>query len=215
MADEPQPGPDRQAVGTYLGAATGAGAGAITGAQLTAATGPGIAIGAGFGALFGGLSGLGQDMLEEDQLRRFEEQHELRQRLWAQEILAEHYARRLALHPSRDIFPADVFFEADSSSLRPESAVLIREIARYTKTRVPWSRIVIAAYSTANTLESTYAQHITDRRAKEIATQFIRAGIEPRRLLTQSVTLSEPIVVDPNDSYGRYRQAIEIVALDY
>ena len=67
---DPVPGPDKQSIGTFGGAATGAGAGAVIGAQLTAATGPGAWVGAGFGALFGMFSGLGLDLLEEDQINR-------------------------------------------------------------------------------------------------------------------------------------------------
>ena len=102
---EPVPGPDKQAVGTWTGAATGAGAGAVVGAQVTAAAGPGAWIGAGFGAVFGMFSGLGIDLLEEDQINRQIQEQEMRELSWVHEVLAEHYARRMELHPNRDIFP--------------------------------------------------------------------------------------------------------------
>ncbi len=215
FSDEPIPGPDKQAVGTAKGLATGMGAGAIIGAEISAGTGPGAVLGAGFGALFGMFSGLGIDLLEEDQLRRQDEQNYLRQVAWVQEVLSEHYTRRLELHPNRDIYPADWFFESDTSTLKPESKVLVREIAYLTRRRMPWSRIVVAAYNTSRDPESQYANYLTNKRAEEIALQFVKYGIEPRRVSTKSVITDEPLLIDPYDSVSRYRQAIEIIPLDF
>ncbi|MCB0358465.1 MAG: hypothetical protein KDD44_02485 [Bdellovibrionales bacterium] len=211
----PVPGPDKQAAGTIYGASLGAGAGAVTGAQLGSNLGPGAWIGAGLGGAYGMMSGLGVDLLEEDQLRREEEAARAEELLWVQHILAEHYERRLELHPNRDIYPADLFFRADEVTLTESSALLAREIARLTKRRMPWSRIVVAAYVTARDRDSDYASYLTQRRAEELAREFVRAGLEARRIAAQSVVLSEPILVDPYDRPDRYRQAIEIIALDY
>lgn len=214
MPAEPEPGPDKQAIGTYYGAALGATSGAVTGFQVASAAGPGAWVGAGFGSIFGMLSGLGMDSLEDDELARAEEAERLRCKLWTQEVLAEQYARRLELHPSRDIWPADVFFQPDSVKLRPEARLLLQEIGQKTKSRVPWSRIVVLAYVTSRDEESTYANYLTERRAQAIALQLVRAGLNPERLSTKSVTLPEPLVLDPHDSPNRYRQAIEFLALD-
>jgi len=160
------------------------------------------------------FTGLGFDMLEEDEIRRAAEEQRLREVAWVQEVLEEHYARRLELHPTRDIFPADWFFDADSSQLKPSAVVLARELGSLTQQRMPWSRIVVAAYVTTKDKESAYAQYVTKRRAQEIALQFVKAGMEPRRVLTQGIAVPEPILVDPEDSPNRYRQAIEIIPLD-
>lgn len=212
---EPRPGPDKQFTGTFYGALAGAGAGAVTGFETTAAAGPGAWIGAGFGGVFGMLSGLGVDLLEEDELRRADEQQYLREVAWVHEILSEHYARRMELHPNRDIYPADWFFESDSSSLKPEAELLVREIAHFTRRRMPWSRIMVAAYVTSRDSESSYATYVTQRRAEAIATGFVRAGMEARRVRARGITLQEPLLLDPDDYPGRYRQAIEIIPLDY
>ncbi len=212
---EPTPGPDKGGAGFLSGAALGAGSGAIIGAQVSAATGPGAWLGAGFGALNGLFKGLGIDALEEDQLRRLEEEQKLREIAWATEVLEEHYQRRLELHPNRDIFPADLFFDQDSSKLKPHSLPLISELAQLTRRRMPWSRIVIATYSTASDPNSTYAKHINQTRAAELAREFVHSGIEARRIATKAQTLPEPILIDPFDSPARYRQAVEIVLLDY
>lgn len=214
-ANNPVPGEDKQFAGTVYGAALGAGSGAIVGSNLALATGPGVLAGAGLGAVAGMLHGMGIDILEEDQIRRKEEERVLRETSWAQEILAEHYRRRLELTPNRDIFPADLFFEGDGTVVKKDSKVLLWHIAQMTRYRMPWSRIIVAAYSTAHDQESSYARHLNEARAKEIATYFIRGGIEPRRISFRPVTLREPILIDPDDSEDRYRQAIEIIAVDY
>lgn len=214
-AQAPLPGPDKQGAGTVYGAMAGAGAGAVYGAQVSAGAGPGAAVGAGFGALYGMATGIGIDALEEDQLRRESELVEAREQSWVQSILAEHYERRLELHPNRDIFPADLFFVGDEVRLRPDARVLVHEIARLQKKRMPWSRLIIASYVTASDEASDYAKFLNRERSGEIATEFVRAGIEPRRIQTRSVTVPEPVLIDPQDSPQRYRQAIEIIPLDY
>ncbi len=210
----PSPGPDKQAVGTWYGAMLGAGSGAVTGFQLSVGAGPGAAVGASLGAVWGMLSGLGIDMLEEDQFRRTRETEIARERAWVQEVLAEHYSRRLELHPSRDIYPADWFFNGDDVNLTPYGRILVTELAHMTKTRMPWSRIVIATYVTSSDKTAAYPTFLTKRRAETIAHEFIRSGIEPRRVLTQPVVLDDPILVDPDDTPGRYRQAVEIIPVD-
>lgn len=214
MERGPKPGPDKQMTGTLYGAALGAGSGAVYGAQISAGTGPGVMVGAAAGATFGMISGLSQDLLEEDQIRRRDEIQRAEELTWAQEILSEHFQRRLELHPNRDIFPADLFFEADSVLLRGDAEILVSEIARLTHTRMPWSRIVVASYITSADPDSAYARFLTERRAEEIATAFVRSGVEARRVVTQAVTLPEPLLIDPYDKPDRYRQAIEVILVD-
>ena len=211
---DPVPGPDKQAVGTYGGAAVGAVSGAVIEKQIYGSITEGAWLGAAFGAIYGLFSGLGVDLLEEDQIRRFQELQRAKEMIWVQQVLAEHYARRLELHPNRDIFPADWFFDSDHSDLRPEAVILAQEIAHLAQKRAPWSRLVIAAYVSTPNADSPYAQYLSKKRAQEIAVQFVRAGVEPRRVLTEALTLPEPVLVDPDDHPDRYRQAIEIIAID-
>lgn len=214
FTSDPVPGPDKQSVGTFAGAALGAGSGAVTGAQVGAGAGPGAWVGAAFGAVYGMFKGLGVDLLEEDQIRRLIEEQHLRELALAQRMLAEHYSRRLELHPGRDIFPADWFFEDDSSMLKPEAKILARELGALTKQRMPWSRIAVISYVSVKDKESSYADFLTKKRAAEIAVEFINAGVEPRRLLAQGAILDQTVLIDPYDARDRYRQAIEIVAVD-
>ncbi len=214
LANNPVPGPDKQGTGGIYGAMIGAGSGAVTGAQLGAGTGPGAVVGAGLGAVWGAVTGLGTDLLEEDQLRRQEELQRTRELAWVQEVLNDHYKRRLELHPSRDIFPADLFFEADDTKLKGSSVLLVQEIASMMKRRMPWSRLAIVSYSTSSEPQNSYSSFLTEKRANEIATQFIKAGVEPRRVTWKGKVVSDPILLDPYDKPNRYRQAVEIVTLD-
>lgn len=213
FSSEPLPGPDKQASGTLLGAAVGAGAGAVTGAQVAAATGPGAWIGAGFGAVYGMLKGIGLDIIEEEQLAQEAELELLKERAWAQAVLSEHYARKTQMHPDRDIFPADWFFESDKCELKYEAYALVDEIAKLQEVRKPWSRIVVAVYNKAPK-SSEYSEHLATKRAKAVAVQMVRGGIEPRRLLAKGISISQPVLIDPEDRDDRYNQAVEIIALD-
>jgi len=208
------PGPDKQFGGTLEGAALGAGSGAITGFHVSAAAGPGAAIGAGFGAVVGGIQGIMADQEEEAMLALAAESRGERERARVHEILNEHYQRRLELHPTRDIYPADLFFDGDEVTLRPGAEALIDEIARLNKRRLPWSRLAIASYAKSISKDSDFARHLNERRSRAIGDRFVRAGIEPRRVVTRAVVLDQPFLIDPHDKISRYNQAIEIIPLD-
>jgi outer membrane protein OmpA-like peptidoglycan-associated protein len=210
----PYHGPDKQFSGTLAGAATGAGAGAVTGAQLGSATGPGAAIGAGFGAVVGGIKGFTQDQIDESLLQLANETSKERRVSVAQEVLADHYARRLELHPTRDIFPADIFFRGDESTLRPGADAIVQELARMNKDRVAWSRLVVACYIKSTEETSVHAQTLAERRSKQIINELTHYGIEPRRLVGRAVVVPAPVLLDPNDDPLRYSQAVELVAID-
>jgi len=213
-APHPYPGPDKQFEGTLQGAMSGAGAGAVTGFQVGAGAGPGAALGAGIGAIAGGLQGLAQDRIDDDLLGLSAKAREERERAYAQEILSEHYKRRAELHPTRDIFPADLFFIGDEVKLRPGAGAIIKEIARMNKERLPWSRLVVAAYVKANSPDSAFAWHLAQRRSRELCDCLIREGLEPRRVQTRAVVIKEPVLIDPHDRPDRYNQAIEIIPID-
>ena len=207
-------GPDKQFAGSLQGAATGAGAGAVTGFQVGALTGPAAAIGAGFGAVAGGIQGAIQDDTEMQMLELAAQTKEQREISWAQEILNDQYKRRLELHPSREIYPADLFFSGDSPKVRRGAEPVIRELARMNKQRLPWSRLVIASYVRSAGEGSPYSRELSEHRAREIINQLVHAGLEPRRLVARGVVVDAPVLIDPNDDPMRYNQAIEIIALD-
>ena len=211
---QPLPGPDKQVTSAFRGAATGAGAGAVIGAQVAAAAGPGAAVGAGLGAVAGGIEGFLDDQQEEVALQIQHDTAVERQRALAHEIIRDHFKKRLELHPTRDIFPADIFFYGDESKLKPSATMLVRELGRLNKERLPWSRLVVVAYAMAQDGKSEYAQGLADRRAREICDHMTHYGIEPRRLAARGVVLPEPILIDPSDRPERYAQAVELIAVD-
>jgi outer membrane protein OmpA-like peptidoglycan-associated protein len=198
-----------------VGALEGAGAGAVMGFQMGVATGPGAAIGAGFGAAAGMIHGVIKDQFEETELETAARLRDATRRTQAQQALASHYRRRMALHPSRDIYPADMFFSGDSAKMCPRGVGMIQEIAQLNEYRLPYSRLVVAAYakSTGNA-DTSYVQYLTDKRSREVVNQLIQAGVEPRRLETRSVIMDGPLVLDPKDDPTRYNQAIEIIPID-
>lgn len=208
------PGPDKQASHQGIGILEGAGAGAITGVQVGAGAGPGVAVGVGFGAIAGAIQGFMKDSEEEQEIKTTREINDMKGRVKAQEILAQHYKQRMEMHPGRDIYPADLFFHGDSAKMCASGVALVKEIARLNEHRLPYSRLVIASYAKAIGSDSSYASHLTERRSREFVNQLVRAGIEPRRLETRAVVVDAPVLLDPLDDPTRYNQAIEIIAVD-
>lgn len=212
---QPVEGPDKAFSSLSFGALEGAGAGAVMGFQMSAATGPGAAIGAGFGAAAGMIHGVVKDQYEEVEIENAKKLRDATRTAAAQEALADHFKRRMALHPARDIYPADLFFSGDSAKMCPRGVGIVREIARLNQYRLPYSRLVVAAYAkSVGAPDTSYVQHLTDRRSREFVNQLIQAGLEPRRLETRSVIMDAPLVLDPKDDPTRYNQAIEIIPID-
>lgn len=207
-------GPDKQFVGTVAGAASGAGSGAVTGFQIGSGVGPGALVGAGLGAVAGGIEGALSDASEEQikQLQQLTDREG--EAAWVHSVLARHYQRRLELHPSRDIYPADLFFRGDETQLSQGGKALVRELARLNKERLGWSRLAVAAYVRAADPESAYARHLAERRSREISDLLVMEGIEPRRIETRAVIMKGPLVLDPDDRPERYSQAVELIPVD-
>lgn len=208
----PLPGPDQQFLGTIEGAATGAGAGAVTGAQLSAGTGPGALVGAGIGAVAGTVHGIMEDRAEADFLALQRDVEFEKERLYAQRVLKEQYERRLELHPTREIYPADIFFTADEDHLSAEGELIVSELSRINRDRAPWSRIIVVSYVKSRNKELEFAKRLAEKRAREIVYMLVRSGMEPRRLLGRGILIDAPVLLDPSDEYDRYNQAIEIIA---
>jgi outer membrane protein OmpA-like peptidoglycan-associated protein len=212
-------GPDKQGGGTLQGAASGAITGGITGAQLSSTTGPGIFIGAGLGSIAGAAQGMVADSLEEDQRalgKRIYSEAEISK---AQNMLAEHYSRRLEIFPTRDIYPADYFFNSDERELNNVSEALVKELTVLNKNRMPWSRLRIVNYiksqdSTAGERTDAYATQLALDRSKALMNEFIKNGIDPRRIEAKAMIIDMPLVLDPKDHPARYNQAVEITPVD-
>lgn len=209
-----QSGPDKRVDGMARGIVEGAGTGAITGFQLGASTGPGAAVGAGLGAVAGGIRGAVRDGAEE-QLVALNKELQIEQgRSDVQALLVDEYKRRLKLHPTREIYAADLFFDNDSAVLRPAAEALVRELAGSNKDRLPWSRLGIRVYNRSGDQPNKFAEELAMNRAKAISDGLVRYGVEPRRIEATGALVTEPIVVDSKDDPLRYNQAVEILMLD-
>ncbi len=211
---KPQPGPDKQFAGGLQGAVTGAGAGAVTGFQVGSGTGPGAVVGAGLGFVAGGIQGAVDDRSEDDLLKLAAATRMERERAMVHEVLEDQYRRRVELHPTREIYPADLFFVGDEGKLRPGAQALIKELAGLNKRRLAWSRLAVIAYAKSADQENEFAQHLVQLRSREIVDELVRQGLEPRRLEARGILIKAELLRDPNDNPGRYNQAIEIVPLD-
>ena len=54
----------------------------------------------------------------------------------------------------------------------------------------------------------------SQKRAIQMGDEFIRNGIEARRIETRPIIVSTPILIDPEDKPSRYAQAIELIPVD-
>ncbi|MBL7661702.1 OmpA family protein [bacterium] len=211
----PVPGPDKQGAGTLYGAMVGAGSGAVIGAQVGATTTSSVLVGGSFGAALGAMHGAAQDLNEDEQLRFDAEASQTKEVLYAQQVLSQQLERRMRLHPNRDIYPADVFFDAGDVKLKCGADSLVKEITSLSRGRFPWSRLVVASYVTSANPKSDYAKYLAKKRGEAIATQIIRSGIDPKRVAVQPITMKDPLVFDPEDNDPmRYYEAVEIVLPD-
>jgi len=211
---KPIPGRDKQGAGLVSGALMGAGSGIITGAQFGASVGPGAFIGMGFGALWGSLQGLGLDLLEDEDFRILLEVAKTDDEVLAQYTLLEHIEIKSELHPGRDIFPADIFFENGDVKLSRNGAAVARLVTGILSRRSPSSRLEITSYIVSRDKKSTYAKFLGKKRNNAIGITLVGAGIEPRRLVFKTVVVDNPIVIDKYDSRNRYAQALEFALMD-
>jgi hypothetical protein len=207
-------GSDQKAKGTVAGALTGAGAGAVTGFQVGAGTGPGALVGAGLGMVAGGIKGAVVDA-EEVRLAALRHQAgELQRRATGQELLRQHFKQRHKLHPARDLYPAEVFFRGFSTELCDSGRFVIEELARLSQDHLAWSRLSIISYVVSADEKSTYANHLAAERAKAIGNEFVKEGIDPRRIYAQALVVPAPLVQTEDSSQGDYNQVIEFSLVD-
>jgi outer membrane protein OmpA-like peptidoglycan-associated protein len=157
-----------------------------------------------------------QDSLEHEAKLIADQTASEEERARAHKILAQHFDRRLRLHPTRDIYPADLFFYADTTKVRPEALGIVNELAVLNKDRLPWSRLVVACYVKSRDPKATndYGRQLAEHRAEALSNQLVRRGIDPRRIEARAVLIDEPLVSDESDDPLRYAQAVEIIPFD-
>ena len=167
------------AIGTGVGAAVGAGLGQAIGGNTESTL-----IGAGIGAAVGGLAGW--------QIGEYMD----RQEAELQQAFANSEAA--AISREQDVltatFKGDVFFDFDSSVLKPGA---YREIDRTAGVlnRYPQTNILVEGHTDSKGSES-YNQQLSERRAQAVRDALVSRGVDSRRLRVIGYGESQPISSD-------------------
>lgn len=174
------------------GAAVGAGVGAAAGAGLGQAIGgntESTLIGAGIGAALGGLAGW--------QIGEYMD----RQEAELQQAFADSEAA--AISREQDVltatFKGDVFFDFDSSTLKPGA---YREIDRTANVlnRYPQTTILVEGHTDSRGAEA-YNQQLSERRAQSVRDALVNRGVDSRRL--RVIGYGESQTISSNDAMNR------------
>lgn len=162
--------------GVLIGAATGAILGQVIGRDTEATL-----IGTGIGAAIGGLAGhqIGAYMDRQEQ--------ELRAAVAASEAAS--------IQRTQDVltatFKSDVFFDFDSSTLKPGAYAEIGRVADVLN-RYPQTTIRVEGHTDATGPE-TYNQQLSERRAEAVKNALAQRGVDARRVYTVGFGESQPI----------------------
>jgi len=165
--------------GVLIGAATGAILGQVIGRDTEATL-----IGTGIGAAIGGLAGhqIGAYMDRQEQ--------ELRAAMAASEAAS--------IQRTQDVltatFKSDVFFDFDSSTLKPGAYAEIGRVADVLN-RYPQTTIRVEGHTDATGPE-TYNQQLSERRAGAVKNALAQRGVDARRVYTVGFGESQPISSD-------------------
>lgn len=198
----PQPGPDKAAVGGVLGAGWGAGAGAIVGHQLSQA-GNGAAIGAGFGLIGGALSGAAYDSLEATQIRQEEALASLKMQNSAnRESLRDLQGRldgAIASDNTGGIY--QVFFDPDATSLRAGAVANLEVLAESIKAS-PRAYIVNVVGHADDAGSPDYNQRLAEARARTVSAYLGERGVSMSQIAVRGFGSKRPLATN-NTAEGR------------
>jgi outer membrane protein OmpA-like peptidoglycan-associated protein len=173
-------GPTQQQRGAKTGVLIGAATGAILG-QVIGRDTEATVIGAGIGAAVGGLAGhqIGAYMDRQEQ--------ELRAAMASSEAAS--------IQRTQDVltatFKSDVFFDFDSSALKPGAYTEIGRVADVLN-RYPQTTIRVEGHTDATGPE-TYNQNLSERRAEAVRNALVQRGVDSRRMYSIGFGESQPI----------------------
>lgn len=209
----PQPGPDKTAAGSVLGAAWGAGAGAIVGNQINN-TGAGIAVGAGLGLVEGLISGATSDVHEGAQLKLERDLQALKSQnnATARELNMVQGQLDRALAGSGAESVHQVYFDPDSTSLRQGSVDTIHKVADGFRSD-PRVRKIRVVGNSDDGGTADYQQKVAEARAKEVAAALGARGISSDQIVIESVGASKPMTTNSTEAGRQLNRRVDIYAI--
>jgi len=206
----PQPGPDKTAAGTILGAGWGAGAGAVIGNQVSYA-GEGAAIGAGFGAVAGALSGGAYDLAEGTQL----DQERQLASLKVQNITNQRELERLqARHDDSagtDLAGGvyQVFFDDDATNLRAGAISNLEVITESIKASPRAYKINVVGH-TDDAGSPEYNERLAEARARAVSAYIAARGIAMDQIKVTSFGAQRPIATNSTPVGRQLNRRVDI-----
>ncbi len=202
----------KREAGALTGGALGAGLGAIIGNQ-TGHAGPGVAIGAAAGALTGGLVGNAmdkQDRAVADMDRRITERDQM---IAENRRIIDELKRRGADVRLTDrgvvVNLPDVLFEFNRADLRPDARRAASEIASVVR-RYPERRISVEGH-TDSVGSISYNQQLSEDRARTVASELVRDGVERSRIRTIGYGESDPIASNRTPEGRQRNRRVEVI----
>lgn len=205
---------DRQS-DAFVSQAIGMGAsGAITAIKLGNPAAIGVGVGVASAGLLSAIQSYAVSRVDESLLKLESDVAFLLKSAVGQQIIVSFLDVKQKYHPNRDIFPASVFFNPDSTTLSFEGQSLLTEIYNLNKNRAPWSRFGIISYVTTSDKNNEFSNDLVIRQTKEIGNYLLRLGLNPRRITLLGAFTDRPIVNAPPEIQSEYFNCIEFVPLD-
>ncbi len=114
----------------------------------------------------------------------------------------------------REIFAAHtVYFDFDSSAVRPEEEQKIRAVAEQFRSGDPANHLVVEGHCDERGTEE-YNRSLGERRAQAIREHLVRLGLSPERIHTKSYGENQPAIDGHNESaWSRNRRAEFVLAM--
>ena len=184
-------GASKQEQGTGMGAGVGAAVGAILGQAIGRNT-EATLLGAGIGAVVGGIAG--------NQVGAYMDRQErdLRSAIGASDARtgsAIASVEAASVRRDQDIltatFKSEVFFDLDSSTLKPGAYSELSRVADVLK-KYPETRISVEGHTDSRGAE-TYNQQLSERRANAVKATLSQMGVDERRIQAVGYGESQPI----------------------
>ena len=184
--------PNRTQRGALIGAAIGVAAGLLTGDDAVERRQHAL-VGAGVGAIAGGSVGAYQDRQEA----------ELRRQMAGTGVDVVRQGDNITLN-----MPSGITFDFDSSSLKPQFAPVLDDVAR---TLVQYNQTVVeVAGHTDSVGTDQYNQALSERRARSVSAYLGSHGVMQQRMITVGAGESRPVASNDSEAGRAENRRVEI-----